>query len=76
MKTFIADERFFEEVAREVEDIEIFHINRGYFNGHLAIKTCEEILGFESNMSNVNRGRGQNNHGRYVGGVRQPGNGR
>ena len=44
------------DVKREVEDFEIFHINRRFFNGEKAIKTCEEILGFETTMSSVYRG--------------------
>ena len=64
------------ELAREVEDIEIFQINRNFFNGYLAIKTCEEILGFESNMINFHKRGYQNNRGRDLGGVEQPENGR
>ena len=41
------------EVRREVEDFEIYHINRRFFNGERAIKTCEEVLGFETTMSAV-----------------------
>ena len=63
------------EVPREVGDFEIFHINRRFFNGERAIKTCEEVLGFETTMSNVHRGGYQNNHATYVEGVRQPGYG-
>ena len=43
------------EVRREVEDFEIYHINRRFFNGERAIKTCEEVLGFETSLSAVYR---------------------
>jgi hypothetical protein len=59
------------EVPREVEDFEIFHVNRRFFNGERAIKTCEEVLGFETTMSCVYRGGYQNNRATYVEGVRQ-----
>jgi hypothetical protein len=42
-----------QEVRREVEDFEIHHINRRFFNGERAIKLCEEILGFETTLSAV-----------------------
>lgn len=63
------------EVPREVGDFEIFHINRRFFNGERAIKTCEEVLGFETTMSSVYTGGYKNNHATYVDGVRQPGYG-
>ncbi len=43
-------------MRREVEDYEIFHINRRFFNGEKAIKTCEEILGFSTSLSGVYKG--------------------
>lgn len=61
------------DVKREVEDFEIFHINRRFFNGEKAIKTCEEVLGFETTMSSVYRGGYQNNRATYVEGARQAG---
>ncbi len=58
------------DVPREVEDFEVFHINRRFFNGERAIKTCEEVLGFETTMSSVYRGGYQNNRATYVEGAR------
>jgi len=42
-------------VTREVQDFEIYQINRKFFNGERAIKTCEEVLGFETTLSAVQR---------------------
>jgi hypothetical protein len=42
--------------AREVEDFELATINRRAFNGERAIKMLERILGFEANVSNIQRG--------------------
>jgi len=54
------------EIRREVEDFEIYHINRRFFNGERAIKTCEEVLGFETTMSAVYRpGQYSSNRGIY-----------
>ena len=63
------------EVPREVGDFEIYQINRRFFNGERAIKTCEEVLGFETTMSSVYSGGYKNNHATYVAGVKQPGYG-
>jgi len=50
--------------AREVEDFELATINRRAFNGERAIKMLERILGFEANVSNIQRGGYyQNNRG-------------
>ena len=50
------------EPERELDDFEIFHVNRRFFNGEKAIQMLERILGFESNLSNISRG--YNNSGR------------
>lgn len=38
---------------REVEDFEIYHIERRFFNGENAIKMCETILGIENKHHTV-----------------------
>lgn len=43
---------------RIVEDFEINHINRRFFGGEKAIKMLEGVLGFESNLSAINRNQG------------------
>ena len=54
------------EVRREVQDVEIYSINRKFFNGERAIKTCEDVLGFETTLCAVFRPTyGQNNRGIY-----------
>jgi len=33
--------------AREVEDFEIYHVDRKFFNGETAMKMCETLLGID-----------------------------
>lgn len=60
---------------RIVEDFEIQHINRRFFGGEKAIKMLEGVLGFESNLSAINRQQGyrgyQNNKALGYEGVTQ-----
>ena len=44
--------------TRIVDDFEINHINRRFFGGEKAIKMLEGVLGFESNLSAINRWKG------------------
>jgi hypothetical protein len=60
---------------RIVDDFEIQHINRRFFGGEKAIKMLEGVLGFESNLSAINRQQGyrgyQNNKALGYEGVTQ-----
>ena len=59
------------EPKREVEDFEIFHVNRRFFNGERAVKMLEDILGISTGGSQVYKYGYQNNHAVGVEGARQ-----
>ena len=53
---------------REVDDYEIYHVNRRFFNGENAVRMLERTLGIEGGASAVyNRGGYVNNLGSYQG---------
>lgn len=38
---------------REVEDFEIYHVNRRFFNGENAVRMLERILGIDTSVSAI-----------------------
>jgi hypothetical protein len=50
----------------EVEDYEIYNVNRRFFNGEGAVRMLEKILGIDASLSAVYKPQGYvNNHGQY-----------
>lgn len=54
---------------KEVEEFEIYNLNRRFFNGENAVRMLERILGIDASVSAVYTGGGnrgyQNNQGVY-----------
>ncbi|CDW77829.1 5-3 exoribonuclease 2 [Stylonychia lemnae] len=51
---------------KEVEDFEIYHVNRRFFNGENAVRMLERILGIDASVSAIYRPQGYvNNHSTY-----------
>ena len=50
---------------REVEDFEIYHIERRFFNGENAIRMVERLLGLDAGMNTVYNYGYKNNHATY-----------
>lgn len=51
---------------REVEDFEIYNVDRKFFNGENAIRMVENLLGIDAGLHKINKyGWGDNNHATY-----------
>jgi hypothetical protein len=50
---------------REVEDFEIYNVDRKFFNGENAIKMVENLLGIDAGLNKVYKYGYQNNHATY-----------
>jgi hypothetical protein len=56
---------------REIDDFEIYHVDRRFFMGEAAVKMLERILGIDTSISAIYKSYGnsayQNNHATYSG---------
>jgi len=50
---------------REVEDFEIYNVERRFFNGENAIRMVETLLGIDAGLNKVYKYGYQNNHATY-----------
>jgi hypothetical protein len=50
---------------REVEDFEIYNVDRKFFNGENAIRMVENLLGIDAGLNKVYKYGYQNNHASY-----------
>ena len=50
---------------REVEDFEIYNVERRFFNGENAIKMVENLLGIDAGINKVYKYGYQNSHATY-----------
>lgn len=54
---------------REIDDFEIYHVDRRFFMGEAAVKMLERILGIDTSISAIYKSYGnsayQNNHATY-----------
>ena len=50
---------------REVEEFEIYHIERRFFNGENAIRMVERLIGIDAGQSTIYKFGFKNNHATY-----------